>query len=106
MTKLLRAPSFVAATILVALAGPSAVAQDWPTRPLTLVIPFGAGGGIDASARIQAQHMSELLKQPIVAENIGAAGGMAGSLRSHKSVAMTQASLPVSRSKRSGRLSC
>jgi tripartite-type tricarboxylate transporter receptor subunit TctC len=80
MTKLLRVPSFVAATILVALASPSAVAQDWPTRPMTLVIPFAAGGGIDASARIQAQHMSELLKQPIIAENIGAAAGMAGSL--------------------------
>ena len=80
MTKLLRVPSFVAATVLAALASPSAVAQDWPTRPLTLVIPFGAGGGIDASARIQAQHMSELHKQPIVAENNGAAGGMAGSL--------------------------
>src|SRR5205085_5058583 len=80
MPKHLRVPSFVAAALFAALASPCAVAQEWPTRPLTLVIPFGAGGGIDASARIQALHMSELLKQPIIAENIGAAAGMAGSV--------------------------
>src|SRR5204863_69936 len=51
-----------------------------PTHSLTLVIPFAAGGGIDASARIQAQHMGELLGQTMVVENIGAAAGMAGSL--------------------------
>ena len=49
--------------------------------PITLIVPFAAGGGVDVSARIQAQRMSELLGQPIVVENIGAAAGMAGSLR-------------------------
>ncbi len=63
-----------------ALAG-IAVAQTWPTRPITLVIPFAPGGGVDASARIQAQYLSELLGQPIVAENMGAAAGMVGSAR-------------------------
>ena len=58
-----------------------AVAQSWPTRPITLVIPFAPGGGVDASARIQAQYLSELLGQPIVAENMGAAAGMVGSAR-------------------------
>jgi len=58
-----------------------AVAQGWPTRPITLVIPFAPGGGVDASARIQAQYLSELLGQPIVAENMGAAAGMVGSAR-------------------------
>jgi tripartite-type tricarboxylate transporter receptor subunit TctC len=56
-------------------------AQDFPTRPLTLVVPFLAGGGIDAVARIQAQRMGELLGQTVVVENIGAAGGMAGGAR-------------------------
>ena len=58
-----------------------AAAQSWPTRTITLIIPFAPGGGIDASARIQAQHLGELLGQTIVAENIGAAAGMVGSSR-------------------------
>jgi len=74
-----------AAPALLSLAGlclPGvAMAQAWPTRPITLVVPFAPGGGIDASARIQAQHMGELLGQAIVVENIGAAAGMAGGMR-------------------------
>jgi tripartite-type tricarboxylate transporter receptor subunit TctC len=58
-----------------------ACAQDFPTRPLTLVVPFLAGGGIDVTARIQAQRMGELLGQAVVIENIGAAAGMAGGAR-------------------------
>ena len=53
--------------LLTALAGPAA-AQDWPTRPITLVVPFTPGGGIDVSARIQALQMGELLGQPIVVD--------------------------------------
>jgi len=56
-------------------------AQDYPTRPITLIVPFAAGGGVDVSARIQAQRMGELLGQAIVVENVGAAAGMAGSER-------------------------
>jgi tripartite-type tricarboxylate transporter receptor subunit TctC len=59
----------------------AAHAQDFPTRPLTLVVPFLAGGGIDVTARIQAQRMGELLGQTVVVENIGAAAGMAGGAR-------------------------
>jgi len=59
----------------------TALAQVWPARPITLVVPFAPGGGIDASARIQASQMGELLGQSIVVENIGAAAGMAGSAR-------------------------
>src|SRR5262244_2602486 len=58
-----------------------AAAQEWPTRPITLIVPFAAGGGIDVSARIQAQRMGELLGQSIVIENVGAAAGMAGGAR-------------------------
>ncbi len=64
----------------VAAASPGA-AQDWPSRPITLIVPFAAGGGVDVSARIQAQHMSEVLGRSIVIENVAAAAGMAGGQR-------------------------
>src|SRR5262249_19188284 len=50
-------------------------------RPITLIVPFAAGGGVDVSARIQAQRMSELIGQSIIVENVGAAAGMAGGQR-------------------------
>jgi tripartite-type tricarboxylate transporter receptor subunit TctC len=76
-------------TIATALTGllvwsNTAAAQEWPARTITLVVPFAAGGGIDTSARIQAQHMSELLGQTIVVENVGAAAGTTGALRDTK----------------------
>jgi tripartite-type tricarboxylate transporter receptor subunit TctC len=71
----------IAAVLAVIVLGHGAAAEDWPTRPITLVVPFAAGGGIDVSARIQAQRMGELLGQSIVVENIGAAAGMAGGQR-------------------------
>jgi tripartite-type tricarboxylate transporter receptor subunit TctC len=72
--------------IAAALAGVlaplgTAAAQEWPTHPITLIVPFAAGGGLDVSVRIQAQRMSELLGQPIIIENVGAAGGTVGTLR-------------------------
>ena len=63
-----------------ALSG-TAIAEDWPTRPITLVVPFAAGGGIDVSARLQALKMGELLGQTIVVENVGGAAGMTGAVR-------------------------
>jgi tripartite-type tricarboxylate transporter receptor subunit TctC len=74
----------VIAAILAAIlpaSGTPAGAQDWPARPITLIVPFAAGGGVDVSARIQAAGMSVLLGQPIVVENVGAAAGLEGSLR-------------------------
>jgi tripartite-type tricarboxylate transporter receptor subunit TctC len=70
----------IAAGALCAMA-PAASAQDYPTRAITLMVPFAPGGGIDASARMQAQRLSEILGVPIVVENNGAAAGMAGSAR-------------------------
>src|SRR5437879_10489077 len=75
-----------ALAILVSLSA-AAQAQDYPTRPITLIVPFAAGGGLDVSVRIQAQRMSELLGQTIVIENIGAAAGTVGSLRVAKAPA-------------------
>src|SRR6478735_7551727 len=78
--------ALTAASILAALTA-SATAQDWPARPITLVVPFAPGGGVDSSARLQAAVMSEILGQTIVIENVGAAAGTVGSGRVAKAAA-------------------
>jgi tripartite-type tricarboxylate transporter receptor subunit TctC len=71
---------FGAALALLGLVG-AAGAQNFPNRPMTMVIPFAAGGPTDVLGRVVAARMSELLGQQIVIENIGGAGGMTGSAR-------------------------
>ncbi|HLH90357.1 MAG TPA: tripartite tricarboxylate transporter substrate-binding protein [Xanthobacteraceae bacterium] len=56
-------------------------AQEWPSHPLTLVVPFSAGGSSDAIARIVADGISNNLKQPVVVENVTGTGGMLGGAR-------------------------
>ncbi len=65
---------------VVALTG-AAGAQPWPTRPVTMVVGFAAGGTTDLLGRIVAQHVGDSLGQQIVVENVGGAGGVVGSLR-------------------------
>ena len=60
--------------------GPSS-AQEWPIRPLTMVVPFAPGGGADLLGRILAPPLSELLNQPVTIENVGGGGGVTGALR-------------------------
>jgi tripartite-type tricarboxylate transporter receptor subunit TctC len=67
------------AALLPAIA--PAAAQDWPQRPMTLVVPFAAGGSSDAIARIVADGLGPRLGQPVHVENIGGAGGMLGANR-------------------------
>jgi tripartite-type tricarboxylate transporter receptor subunit TctC len=74
-------PRFAAAVCLMLLAAAPARAQDWPNHPITLVVPFAAGGGVDASARLQALALGDILGQTIVVENVGAAAGTVGSAR-------------------------
>ena len=52
--------------------------QDYPTRPITMVVPFAAGGPTDVLARVVADRMGQLLSQQVVVENVGGAGGMTG----------------------------
>ncbi len=58
-----------------------AQAQDFPTRTITMVIPFAAGGPTDVLGRLVAARMSEVLGQTVIVENITGAGGQTGSLR-------------------------
>src|SRR5262245_45052858 len=70
------------ATIAGVLAlGSAAQAHEWPTRPVTMVVGFAAGGTTDVLGRIVAQRVGEILGQQIVVENVGGAGGLTGSLR-------------------------
>src|SRR5262245_42773467 len=64
----------VASLLAAAVAWP-ALAQDYPSRPITLIVPYAAGGGNDVMARIVADKMGAALGQPIVVENRGGAGG-------------------------------
>ena len=71
----LLAVCFVAASGL--LSGPAS-AENWPTRPITWIVPFAAGGNFDLIARIVAKELSAELKQPIIIDNKPGAGGMLG----------------------------
>lgn len=73
--------------LLAGLSGPvlfgasHAFAQDWPARPLTMVVPFAAGGPIDVLGRILAQYLSEAVGKQVIIDNVPGGGGMTGSLR-------------------------
>src|SRR5262245_57472613 len=61
--------------LLAALSGAAAAQDPWPSRPIRLVVPLTAGGGVDMMARLTAQHLSAQLGQQVVVENQGGAGG-------------------------------
>ena len=65
------------ACALAALAAP-AQAQDYPSKPITIVVPFGAGSGTDQAARVYGQALSEQLKVPVIVDNKGGASGFIG----------------------------
>jgi tripartite-type tricarboxylate transporter receptor subunit TctC len=63
-----------------------AAAQSWPTRPVSMVVPFAPGGSVDVMGRILAARLSEVLGQQVIVENIPGAGGMLGSARVAKAM--------------------
>jgi tripartite-type tricarboxylate transporter receptor subunit TctC len=72
----------IAGVLVVALASPAARAQQpYPVRPITMIVPFAAGGPTDVLARIIAQQISQPLGAQIVVENVTGAGGTIGSAR-------------------------
>ncbi len=73
------AVSAIAASL--AVLSSAAFAQNYPARPVTMIIPFAAGGPTDVLGRIVGARMGELLGQQVIIENVGGAGGMTGSKR-------------------------
>src|SRR4051812_1233277 len=63
---------------LALLLPASAPAQDFPTKPIKLIVPFPAGGPNDIIARVVGQRMSELFKQPVIVDNRGGQAGVLG----------------------------
>ena len=63
---------------LAAALTQTAQAQSYPQRQVTVVVPIGAGGGVDATGRLFAEKLAERLKQPVVVENRTGAGGLTG----------------------------
>ena len=79
----MKCPTLLAcALVALAMSGAdSASAEAYPLRPVTVIVPFAAGGTTDVIARIVGEHMSRTLGQQLVVENVGGAGGTTGSTR-------------------------
>ena len=71
----------VAAAAAIPAVSHVAQAQAYPTRPVTMIVPFAAGGPTDVAARVVSEHMSRTLGQQLIVENVVGAGGTIGSLR-------------------------
>src|SRR5437870_2111716 len=71
----------IATGIALHAFAPAAAAENWPARPMTMVVPVAAGGTADPIARVLAAGLSEVLGQPVIVENVGGAGGMTGANR-------------------------
>ena len=69
----------VAALVTSGAAQAQAVGSEWPTRPVTIVVGYAAGGGVDFMARLLAEKLSERLRQPVVVENRPSVGAVVGS---------------------------
>jgi tripartite-type tricarboxylate transporter receptor subunit TctC len=73
--------SFVAACTALFVSAGAAAAQDYPTHPITMIIPFAAGGPTDVLGRVVGAKMGDILRQQIIVENATGAGGMTGANR-------------------------
>jgi tripartite-type tricarboxylate transporter receptor subunit TctC len=79
MSNMLKGVAGACGVLLVATS--MALAQDYPAKPMTMIIPFAAGGPTDVLGRVMAQRMSEILAQQVIVENVGGAGGTTGAKR-------------------------
>jgi putative tricarboxylic transport membrane protein len=78
----MRVPTILA--VLLFALGPAS-AQDYPSRPITVIVPFPAGGPTDTVARVTAQAMGKLMGQQVIVENVSGAGGTLGAARAARS---------------------
>jgi len=78
---MLRAFGVIAAAAFGFAGVTAASAQTYPNRPITMIIPFAAGGPTDVLGRLVGQRVGEVLAQQVIIENVGGAGGMTGVLR-------------------------
>lgn len=76
--------TLAATGLLVSLAAAPVSAQDYPTKPVTVIVPFAAGGPTDVAARIYGEFFSRTLGQQFVVENAAGAGGTTGALRASR----------------------
>ena len=77
----MKALSFAVALGVTLTCAVGAQAQNYPSKPVTMIVPFPAGGSSDILARIVAEHMRGSLGQPVIIENVGGAGGTIGTAR-------------------------
>jgi tripartite-type tricarboxylate transporter receptor subunit TctC len=78
MLLLARVAAMAAVAAIALLPGSPSSAQDYPNKPVRIIVPFGAGGPADVYARVLAQHLSDTLKQSFVVENRPGAGSIIG----------------------------
>jgi tripartite-type tricarboxylate transporter receptor subunit TctC len=71
--------------LAVSITLPAIAQESYPNKPINVIVPYAPGGNTDVIARIVLDHMATTLKQPMVVENIGGAGGTTGSLRGARS---------------------
>ncbi len=80
----MRSKSFCILTVLAFNLPLPALAEDYPNKPVTIIVPFAAGGPTDTVARLLAQSMGKTLKQQVLIENLGGAGGTLGAGKASK----------------------
>jgi tripartite-type tricarboxylate transporter receptor subunit TctC len=85
MSRARSALTFVATLLVTSFLGPTVRAEDYPSRPIRIIVPFGAGGPADVAARLIGNVLQESLGQPFVVENRTGAGGVIGTQEAAKS---------------------
>jgi tripartite-type tricarboxylate transporter receptor subunit TctC len=77
----------VVSAAAVGLIALSALAQEYPSKPIKMIVPFPPGGTSDVMGRMMADELGKILKQPVIVENVGGAGGVIGTERGAKAAA-------------------
>jgi len=85
MSRAKSALTIVATLLVTSFLGPTVRAEDYPSRPIRIIVPFGAGGPADVAARLIGNVLQESLGQPFVVENRTGAGGVIGTQEAAKS---------------------